>query len=104
MRDCPRKKYADERKKRETPRLGDSLTNDSAKKESVNRHDQPKPTIERKEGSISPDPRVKSIKSQPPQKSQPNSQISKFVLLLLPFSWQYNELVSIYLITIDIML
>ena len=86
MRDCPRKKYADERKKRETPRLGDSVTNDSAKKDSVNRHDQQKPTIERKEGSISPDLRVKSIKSQQPQKSQPDSQISKFVLLLPPFS------------------
>ena len=49
MRDCPRKKYADERKKRETPRLGDSLTNDPTKKESVNRHEQQKPIIERKE-------------------------------------------------------
>ena len=89
MRDCPRKKYADERKKRETPRLGDSLANDSAKKESANRHEQQKPIIERKEGSISPDPRVKSIQSQPTEKSQPNSQISKFVLLLPPFAWQY---------------
>ena len=107
MRDCPRKKYADERKKRETPRLGDSLANDSAKKESANRHEQQKPIIERKEDSISPDPRVKSIQSQPTEKSQPNSQISKFVLLLPPFAWQYdmsNELASIRLITIDFML
>ena len=82
MRDCPRKKHADERKKRETPRLGDSGINDSAKKDSGNRQDQQKPIIERKEGLISPDPRAKSIQSQPTQKSQPNSQISKFVILL----------------------
>ena len=104
MRDCPRKKYADERKKRETPRLGDSGINDSAKKDSGNRQDQQKPIIERKEGSISPDPRVKSIQSQPTQKSQPNSQISKFVILLPLLLTVALQFPFMHLTTIDIMI